>query len=125
MREFHRSHTIDRALHPPDPNAPDTRLDRPHDAGETLALPQAMQEAKAAYERGEWDKAERLCRLVLNAAADHFDALHLCGLIAARKGNPREAANLLSKAVSINPNHATAFYHYGVALVTCNAMQTH
>jgi protein O-GlcNAc transferase len=116
MRKFHRSHTIDRALHPPDPNAPDTSLDRPHDAGETLALHEAMQEAKAAYERGEWDKAEHLCRLVLNATADHFDALHLGGLIAARKGNPREAADLLSKAVSINPNHATAFYHYGVAL---------
>jgi protein O-GlcNAc transferase len=116
MRKFHRSHTIDRALHPPDPNAPDTRLDRPHDAGETLALHEAMQEAKGAYEHGEWDKAERLCRLVLYAAADHFDALHLGGLIAARKGKPRDAANLLSRAVSVNPNHATAFYHCGVAL---------
>ena len=45
----------------------------------TLTLPQAMQHAAAAFNNGEWAKAEHLAGLILNAQADHFDALSFCG----------------------------------------------
>ena len=75
-----------------------------------------MQRAVAAYERGDWVAAERVCRAVLDADADHFDALHLCGIVAARSGRTQEAADLLQRAVSVNANSANAHYHRGVAL---------
>ena len=81
-----------------------------------LPLSQAMQRAFAAYERGEWAAAEQLCRMVLNAKADHFDALHLCGVVAGRTGRTQEATELLLRAVQANPNNANAYYHRGVAL---------
>ena len=82
----------------------------------TLSVPQAMRDAAAAYGRGDWIDAERLCRAVLAADAEHFDALHLCGIVAARTGRASEAADLLAKAVSINAGNANAHYHRGITL---------
>ncbi len=81
-----------------------------------LTLPQAMERGFAAYQRGDLPEAERLCRAVLNAKTDHFDALHLLGIIAARTRRTREAAELLSRALSSNPNDAAAHSHLGNVL---------
>ena len=95
------------------PSAPES-ADSPEGRA-TLALPEAMQSAAAAYGRGDWIAAERLCRAVLSADTDHFDALHLCGIVAARTGRTAEAADLLQKAVSVNSSDPNAHYHRGVA----------
>jgi tetratricopeptide (TPR) repeat protein len=82
----------------------------------SLTLPQAMQSALAAYQRGEQREAEHLCRLVLNVKAEYFDALYLLGIIAGQAGKTQEATELLSRALSVNPNSADAYYNRGVAL---------
>jgi predicted O-linked N-acetylglucosamine transferase (SPINDLY family) len=79
----------------------------------TLTLPQAMQHAAAAYNNGEWAKAEHLTRLILNAQADHFDALNLLGIMAAQTRRPEEAADLLRRAVAARPTDAAAHSNYG------------
>src|SRR5439155_13497790 len=79
-------------------------------------VPQAVQHALAAYQRGEMAAAERLCRRVLEVKADYFDALYLSGIIAAQTGRTQEAARLLSRAVTVNPGIADAHYNRGVAL---------
>ena len=66
----------------------------------TLTLPQAMQQALAAYQRGDWAEAERLCQVVLGAKADYFDALNLRSAIAAQTGRTREAAAPAAPALS-------------------------
>ena len=81
-----------------------------------LTLPQAVQRALAAYQRGDWAESERLCRAVLEAKQDHFDALHLLGVIAARTQREREAVELLSQAVSADPGNAAAQSHLGNVL---------
>ncbi|TMG84728.1 MAG: tetratricopeptide repeat protein [Betaproteobacteria bacterium] len=81
-----------------------------------LTVPQAVQHALAAYQRGEMAEAERLCRRVLEVKADYFDALYLSGIIAAQTGRTQEAARLLSRAVTVNPGIADAHYNRGVAL---------
>ena len=81
-----------------------------------------MQDAAAAYGRGDWIAAERHCRAVLGVDADHFDALHLCGIVAARSGRAQEAADLLQRAVSIHAGNANAHYHRGIAL---DSLQRH
>jgi predicted O-linked N-acetylglucosamine transferase (SPINDLY family) len=75
-----------------------------------------MQQASAAYRGGEWGKAEQWCRLVIEAQADYFDALNLLGIIAARTQHPREAAELLQRAVAANPTDAAACNNYGNVL---------
>lgn len=81
-----------------------------------LTLPQIMQQAAAAYVRGEWVQAEHLCRIVLNAQPRHFDALSLLGVMAARTQRTIEAADFLGRAVAAKPGDATAHNNYGIAL---------
>ena len=82
----------------------------------TLTLPEALQRAAAAYSRRDWVEAERLCRLVLNARTDNFDALTLLGIIAAQTQRTQEAVELFGRAVSANPNNAIAHSNHGNAL---------
>ena len=88
----------------------------PHGSALALPLPQALQRAFAEYQRGEWAEAERLCREILDAKADYFDALHLAGVIALQTGRFQEATHLLAEAVSVNPDNADAYYNRGNAL---------
>src|SRR5271168_5216638 len=103
---------------PPPGNMPTAR--QPH-AGlggrpALQTLPQAMQQAAAAYVRGDLVTAEQWCRSILNAEAMHFDALSLLGVIAARTRRSAEAADFLARAVRARPNDATAHNNYGIAL---------
>ena len=89
---------------------------RPQSGAATLSLPQAVHAAVAAYQRGAWADAERLCRSAVDLKADHFEALYLLGIIAGQTGRKQEAAELLSKALSADPSNADACYNHGVAL---------
>ena len=82
----------------------------------TLTLPQAMQQAGAAYSRRDWAEAERLCRLVLNAKADFLDALTLLGIIAAQTHRAQEAEALFGRALAVDPNDVLAHINRGLAL---------
>jgi tetratricopeptide (TPR) repeat protein len=66
-----------------------------------------MDYALAAYQRSDGVEAERLCRLLLDAMPDYFDALFLAGIIAEQTGRAERAVELLSKAVAVNPNDLT------------------
>ncbi|HVN34256.1 MAG TPA: tetratricopeptide repeat protein, partial [Casimicrobiaceae bacterium] len=78
--------------------------------------PQAIQRAIAAYGRGEWREAEVLCRRVLDAQANHFDALNLLGVIAAQTRRTHDAAEFFGRAVAANPADAAAWCNYGSTL---------
>ena len=67
-----------------------------------------FQEAVDFHLRGQLLEAERLYRKVLRAAPDHFDALHLLGVLEAQRGEPQAALDLLGKAIAINPEDAAA-----------------
>ena len=75
-----------------------------------------MQDAIAAYRRGAWSEAESLCRRVLHAKADHFDALYLLGIIAVQMRRTQEAAELLGRAAAASPANAAAQFSHGNAL---------
>ena len=89
---------------------------RPQSGAVPIGLPQAVQAAFAAYQRSELADAERLCRSVIDAKPDYFEALYLLGIIAGQTGRREEAAELLSRAVAANPASADACYNRGVAL---------
>lgn len=84
--------------------------------GGTRALPQAMQRALAAYQRGALAEAEALCRQALDVEPDLFVALNLAGAIALRTGRAQAAAEWLGRAVAAAPAEAAVRVNYGVAL---------
>ncbi len=77
---------------------------------------QALQEAGDLYARGDWMRAEQLCRRVLAGQADCFEALSLLGLIAAQTRRMNEAAELLGRAAASRPDEGMAHNNHGNAL---------
>lgn len=75
-----------------------------------------LKEALAACQRGAWAAAEQLCQSILNAEPRQFEALTLIGIIAARTGRTRDAADFLRLAVAANPNSASAHNNHGNVL---------
>lgn len=73
-----------------------------------VSIPEAIRHAIAMHHAGRHADAERVYRTVLQAAPDHFDALHLLGVLNAQTGHPGEGAALLARAVALQPGAADA-----------------
>src|SRR5438876_3774987 len=63
----------------------------------------AFQRASQLHRVGKLDEAERLYRAVLETDADHFDALHALGIVAAQRRNFSAADELLRRALAVDP----------------------
>lgn len=72
----------------------------------------------AFLQEGRLQEAQTLFARVLEKDPRNFDALHMSGLIAARAQNPARAADLIGKAIAVNPNFAPAHSNLGAALKT-------
>ncbi|CAK0775773.1 protein O-GlcNAc transferase [Azospirillaceae bacterium] len=75
-----------------------------------------MNDAFARHRAGDFEGAERLYQRVLSARADHFDALHLSGLLAYQAGRFDEAIVRIQRALEIDCRYAKAYNHLGLAL---------
>ncbi len=82
-----------------------TRASRPASPDLDVALSLAIRHLQA----GRLQKAERLCRQILERQPDHADALHLLGVIAHQTGNSEVAVELIGRAVAISAR--VAAYH--------------
>ncbi len=79
-----------------------------------MSVPQAVEYAIGAQRHGDLAEAERIYRRILTARPDHFDALHLLGVIANRTGRPAEAELLIRRAIGVAPRVAAAHYNLGM-----------
>lgn len=70
--------------------------------------PEALRRALALFTSGDTDAALRLTVGALAAEPDSIDALHLLGLIEARRGRLIEAERAVARAGAINPRFAAA-----------------
>lgn len=82
---------------------------------------QLLDTAFAAYNGGDFDKAEELAREVLTVEANHGDALYLLGLIAFQANALEPAAKILYTAVKLYPNVES----YALALASVLHRQKH
>jgi predicted TPR repeat methyltransferase len=83
---------------------PETAAPEPSaDAADTL------QQAMQAHGSGRLDEAGALYRSVLTANPDHADALHLSGVLQAQMGQHQNAAELIARAIELQP--AEAMFH--------------
>jgi tetratricopeptide (TPR) repeat protein len=75
-----------------------------------------LQRAAALYARGNLHGAEAACRELLRLQPTHADALHVLGLVAFRRGEPRQALDCIRKAIAADPDKAQAHNSLGVVL---------
>jgi protein O-GlcNAc transferase len=73
-------------------------------------------QAVAAYQQDRLAEAEELCRELLGARSDHFDAARLLGVVCGRRGRPAEALAAYDQALAIRPDHAETLSNRGNTL---------
>ncbi|MCK1424742.1 MULTISPECIES: tetratricopeptide repeat protein [unclassified Bradyrhizobium] len=71
--------------------------------------------AASAYGQGRYAETDALCRQILQAVPDHFDATHMLGLCGQQAGRLEEGQQLLERAVAIDPRSHEA--HNNLATV--------
>jgi tetratricopeptide (TPR) repeat protein len=80
------------------------------------SIPQRFQQALALHQQGELVEAERVYREVLQAAPNHFDALHLLGVLALQTLRTESGIELIGKAIALNQNSFGAHNNLGNGL---------
>ena len=78
--------------------------------------PVNFSQALELHRRGRLAEAERICREVLQQQPNHFDALHLLGVLALQAGQAERAVELIKKAIALKPDRAQAYNNLGKAL---------
>ncbi|MDQ5977544.1 MAG: protein O-GlcNAc transferase [Verrucomicrobiota bacterium] len=76
-----------------------------------------LQDAVVHHRAGRLDQAESLYRRVRAALPNHFDAVHLSGIVALQRGRTAEAVELLARAHRLGPQNASCALRLGLALI--------
>ena len=79
-------------------------------------LPAQFQKALAFHRQGQLALAQAAYEGILEIQPEHFDALHLLGVLAAQTRNPQKAVELIGRAIEIDPNIAATHNNRGSAL---------
>jgi predicted O-linked N-acetylglucosamine transferase (SPINDLY family) len=80
------------------------------------AADQQLLQAFALHQQGRLVEAGQGYREVLEQQPEHFDALHLLGLLALQTHEPERALELIGRAVLLNPALPAAHLNHGAAL---------
>ena len=68
------------------------------------------------HQRGQLNEADALYRQVLKVLPQHFDALHMLGVLEAQRGNPQAAVDLIGRAIKVDGRNPAAHNNRGNAL---------
>jgi hypothetical protein len=85
-------------------------------SGRTPNLARLQRQALNAFQAGDLDTTERLCADILERRPDHFDALHLLGMLHFQRKQMVEALRLLTAALKANAASSNAMSNLGLAL---------
>jgi tetratricopeptide (TPR) repeat protein len=77
---------------------------------------QVFKEAADFHRQGNLAEAERLYCTIVDAQPDHFDALHMLGVLRCQQGRFSEALALIGRALRMNSAFAPAHLNQGLAL---------
>ncbi len=75
-----------------------------------------LQAALALHQRGQLAEAQLIYEKILRKQSNHFDALHLLGVIFWQTRQLERAVELIDKAIQLKPDYADAYYNRGNAL---------
>lgn len=79
-------------------------------------MQEKLTQAFACHQQGHLDEAQRLYAEILNVAPNHFDALHLLGVLYSQTGRLEDAERLISLALQVAPDNTAALLHLGNVL---------
>src|SRR4051794_31679182 len=80
----------------------------------------SFDKAMELHRQGRLDEAESIYADVLQQQPDHFDALHLLGVVAHQNGQLERAIELIGKAIGLKADVAVAHGNLGNALKDLN-----
>ncbi len=79
-------------------------------------IPQLLEQAVALHRSRQLAEAENRYLQILNAQPDHFDSLHLLGVLRHQRCRNEEALRLIEAALKTRPNSVEALSNYGTVL---------
>jgi len=79
--------------------------------------PSTIRQAVTLHQRGQLGEAEQLYTDILKSWPDHFDALHLLGVLMHQRGRPEAALTLITKALATSTQSVDAYANQGRVLV--------
>ena len=85
-------------------------------AGSQRSVLELLQQAGQAREVGAFDKAAKLCRMVLKSHPRQTDALHLLAILALETNNFAEADRRFRAVLALKPNSQQALLNHSIAL---------
>lgn len=91
-------------------------------SGKPLNIPQTHAQALELHKAGRLAEAERLYAAILAVRPDHFDALHLLGLVKMGQGQLGEALRLIGDAMRARAPTPQIWLNHGIVL---NALARH
>src|SRR6266849_1841657 len=81
---------------------------------------EATKYAVTFHQRGMLAEAEKLYAAILKVSPDHFNALHLLGVLRQQQGDGAEAMRLISAALKMSPRSVDALCSLGGVLNALN-----
>lgn len=84
--------------------------------GSARSVLELLQQAGQARDMGAFDKAGKLCRLVLKSHPKQTDALHLLAILALETNAFAEADRRFRAVLALNPNSQQALLNHSIAL---------
>jgi tetratricopeptide (TPR) repeat protein len=85
-----------------------------------LNVPQALAQALALHQQGRVAEAEPLYAAILAVRPDHFDALHMLGIIKLARGQLGEALRLIASAMRLRTPTPQILMNHGIVLGALN-----
>ena len=85
-----------------------------------LRIPEAIRKAHGLQRQGKLEEAARLYQAVLEVRPQHFDALHLLGVLRSQQGRLEAAVKLISRALERQPGSAEARANLDIVLAGLN-----
>ncbi len=81
-----------------------------------------LQQGLQLHQSGQLEAAANLYQQILSAHPQHFDALHLMGVVALQNKQHEKSQTLFESAIQINPRHFHALNNYGNLLLEIGKM---
>ena len=88
------------------------------DAGKpsTWQIQSKFNQGQALHRQGQLTQAQEVCQQVLALQPNHFEALHLLGILMLQMGRSAQAVQWIERSLEIDPNNPAAWCNRGVAL---------
>ncbi len=83
---------------------------------EKKSVDHSFQRGLALQQQGQFSAAAVIFEAIHQRQPNHFDALHMLGVLAAQTNDYPRAVNLITQALKIIPDSAAAHYNLGIAL---------